>query len=221
MNACVIDSQKPVVFLGGGEVTPETLNRALSLGSQVVAADGGARAALRAGLMPDAVIGDFDSIDPETKAAIPADRLHHVAEQESTDFEKCLMRVRAPLVLAVGFAGGRIDHGLAAMNALVRRPEPPCIILSDQDVLFAAPPEIALALPRGTRVSLFPMAQVTGHSQGLRWPIDGIDFAADGRVGTSNEVSEGPVRLSFDARGMLVVLPIAHLPQAVRALMPD
>jgi len=30
------------------------------------------------------------------------------------------------------------------------------------------------------------MAAVQGRSGGLRWPIDGLPFAPDGRIGTSN-----------------------------------
>lgn len=54
-----------------------------------------------------------------------AGRVHHLAEQESTDFDKCLRNIRAPFVLALGVAGARIDHGLAVMNGLVQRPMSP------------------------------------------------------------------------------------------------
>jgi thiamine pyrophosphokinase len=46
--------------------------------------------------------------------------VHHLPEQDTTDFEKCLYSVAAPLLLGVGFLGGRADHHLAAMNVLVR-----------------------------------------------------------------------------------------------------
>ncbi len=63
------------------------------------------------------------------------------------------------------------------------------------------------------------MAPVTGQSEGLRWPIDGLAFAPNGRVGTSNAVT-GPVALRFDGDGMLVILPRTALPQVIKALMP-
>ena len=61
------------------------------------------------------------------------------------------------------------------------------------------------------------MAELTGRSDGLRWPLDGLTFAPDGRVGTSNEVI-GPVRLDFDRPGMLVVTPRAGLASVMTAL---
>jgi thiamine pyrophosphokinase len=56
---------------------------------------------------------------------------------------------------------------------------------------------------------------VIGRSTGLDWPIDGIDFAPDRAIGTSNRASGGPVSLEFSARKMLVILPRAHLAAAL------
>jgi thiamine pyrophosphokinase len=89
-----------------------------------------------------------------------------------------------------------------------------------EDVVFAAPPEVRLALRAGDRLSLYPLARVTGTSEGLDWPIAGLTFAPDGRVGTSNRVTAGPVALQFEAPGMLVILPRARLDAAFDALSP-
>ncbi|CUH65673.1 thiamine pyrophosphokinase [Thalassovita gelatinovora] len=184
----------------------------------IVCADGGADVALAKGLDPLAVIGDFDSLSDRARMAIAPDRLHPIAEQDSTDFDKCLRHIAAPLVLGIGFDGSRIDHQLAAFNALVRHPDRRCILLGGEMITFVAPPELRVDLPVGTLLSLFPMARVEGRSNGLRWPIEGLQFAPDGRVGTSNEVC-GPVHLWLDDPKMLVMLPLSALPQAAAAVM--
>ncbi|MGC1487021.1 MAG: thiamine diphosphokinase, partial [Albidovulum sp.] len=161
--------------MGGGRAEAEDLRLALALAPVLIAADGGANMACSEGLMPDLVIGDFDSITPETLAAIPASRQRHISEQDSTDFEKCLSRIEAPFILGIGFTGARIDHQLAVCNALVRYPARRCVLISAEDVIFAAPSRLALPLTAGTRVSLFPMTNLRGESRGLRWPIGGID----------------------------------------------
>ena len=61
------------------------------------------------------------------------------------------------------------------------------------------------------------MGPVKGTSTGLRWPIDGLDFAPDGMIGTSNEVT-GPLHLTCDAPRMLVILPVRYLPEALHGL---
>lgn len=210
MKKKIVETSGRVLLVGGGAVDPALLRAAGNTVSQVVAADGGARALLEVGLRPDAVIGDMDSLGADAQAKLPDGVLHPIAEQDSTDFDKCLRNISAPLVLAHGFLGARLDHQLAALTVLVRRADLRCVLIGDEDVAVLVPPALALNLPRGMRLSLYPMGAVRGQSQGLRWPIDGLDFAPDGRVGTSNEVN-GPVSLTFDAPRMLLILPLGAL----------
>ena len=183
----------------------------------MVAADGGADRLLALGAEPEAVIGDFDSISKAAQRRL-AGRLFPIREQVTTDFDKALRSIDAPFVLGLGFAGQRLDHGLAVLNGLVRHPDKRCVILSGTDVTFLAPQELSLRLPVGSRLSLFPMAAVEGESEGLRWPLDGFRFAPSGLIGTSNEVS-GPVRLRFSAAVMLVILPRSGLAAALDGLL--
>lgn len=206
-----------LTLLGGGPVDFEQLSAALRLAPILVAADGGADTALQAGHMPDAVIGDMDSISQTAKVQVPSRQQHYIADQDSTDFEKCLRHVEAELILAVGFTGGRLDHQLAAMTALVRHPEQRCILLAQEDLCFLAPRKLDLDLPIGTRLSLYPMGETSGKSQGLKYSIDDLRMSPSTTIGTSNEVS-GPVTLQFETRDMLVLLPIEHLQHVIDTL---
>jgi thiamine pyrophosphokinase len=209
----------PVTLVGGGPVAPAALAAALAVAPEAVAADGGGDVALPGSARFRAVIGDMDSLkDPERlrRAGVP---LHRVAEQDTTDLEKCLYSVEAPLFVGLGFLGGRIDHHLAAMNALARYAGTPVVLVGDGELCFLCPELLELDLDAGTRVSLFPMGPVAGViSAGLRWPVAGLAFAPDGRIGTSNEASGGRMRLGFDRRRMLVMLPAGLLGAVVSAL---
>jgi len=218
MSGNLLKSDKCVVLLGGARVAQGLLDEVLPLGGPVVAADGGAAHALARGLMPDLVIGDMDSLDPADIARIPPGRLHRIAEQDSTDFDKALRHIAAPLVLGAGFSGARADHQLGAYAVLARRADRPCLLVGEEEVCCLAPPELALDLPAGMWFSLFPLGPVTGRSEGLRWPIEGLRFAPDGRIGTSNEVS-GPVRLWMDGPRMLVIVPRAGLGAMIDGLL--
>lgn len=215
MSNEIVRTSETVTLIGAGTVEETDLAEALSLAPVLVAADGGAMLAHKAGITPQAVIGDFDSLPPELATALPPDRLHRIAEQDSTDFDKALRNITAPLVLAVGFTGARLDHQLAAFHTLARHPERPCLLLGPQEIVCIAPPDISLDLVGGDRVSLFPMAAVTGRSKGLKWPIDGLKFSPDTFVGTSN-VAVGSVRLWFDAPKMLLMLPRRAMPLVVQ-----
>ena len=213
----IIVRSEPVTLVGGALFSPDVLRQALSLAPVVVAADGGADQALRFGVMPEAVIGDFDSIGADAVAKIPKQNLHHIAEQDSTDFDKCLRNISAPLIIGVGFTGARLDHQLAACNALVRHPQQICILVGEDDLIFLVPPGFSLDLAPGTVVSLFPMGAVEGVSDGLRWPVSGLNFAPDRQIGTSNEAT-GPIHLNMTAPKMLMILPAYELKNVVQAL---
>lgn len=217
METAIVESQGGVTLIGGGPVSAATLDLALHHAPQLVAADGGADQALRLGQKPLAVIGDLDSMSDAARQQL-ADRIHPVAEQEHTDFDKALRHVKAPFLLAVGFTGGRLDHELAVLNALTRHSDRRCLLLSDHDVIFLAPPRLALRLEVGSRLSLFPMAKVEGESDGLRWPIKGLHFAPDGQIGTSNSVSAPEVVLRFSQPKMLIILPLKALPAVIDAI---
>lgn len=214
----IVTADHGVTLIGGGDVAPADLTLALTLAPLLVAADGGADFALVQGHMPQAVIGDFDSLSRRARVALPPAHLHQVAEQESTDFDKCLRNITAPFVLGLGFLGGRLDHELAAFSTLAHHPARVCILLGARDICFLAPAAITLGLEPGTRLSLYPLGDVQGESEGLRWPIAGIPFAPAGPIGTSNEVVHPEVRLRFDAPRMLIILPRDCLQAALHGL---
>lgn len=217
MTDIIVKDPVGVTLLGGGEANMSTLKEALTIAPSLVAADGAAKRALETGLMPEAVIGDFDSLDSQSRAWIPSERLHHIPTQDSTDFEKCLTHVDAPRILGIGFTGRRSDHELAVYNAMVRHPHLNIILISARDVCLHLPRRLTLDVEIGTRVSLFPMASVTGRSQGLRWEIGGIDFAPNGRIGTSNEATAQRVVLETDGDGMLLFVPRSALGTVLEA----
>jgi thiamine pyrophosphokinase len=212
-----IDIGQGVTLLGAGEVAPGALAAALARAPRLVAADGGGDAALAAGLMPERVIGDLDSLSAGGRARL-ADRLWHVPDQDDTDFDKALDRIAAPLVLALGFTGGRLDHTLAALSALGRRPTLRAVLWGAEDLAFVIPPRLELALPAGARLSLWPLAPVRVASRGLVWPTEGLELAPQGRIGTSNAVAEGPVVLVPEAPALLALVPVAGLDAVLAGL---
>jgi thiamine pyrophosphokinase len=216
-----VRSDRPVTLVGGGPVDLSDLDAALSLAPMLVAADGGLDHLARLGHMPAAVIGDMDSITPALLGSLlgGGGAFHPISEQDSTDFQKCLRSIAAPLLIGLGFLGGRTDHTLAAMNALVTCGAP-VLLLGGPDVCLACPPDLRLDLGAGTRVSIFPMAPVTGRiSEGLRWPVEGLALAPGGRIGTSNQALGGMVRIGFDRPGAIVILPRQELGQVARVIL--
>lgn len=213
MSQPIVSSATPIILIGGAEVAPDTLTTALKWGKTVVCADGGADTALWAELQPAAVIGDMDSISDAAKDAY-AEVLHPIAEQNSTDFEKALRNIEAPLIVGVGFLGDRFDHSLAALHVMLKYHDKPVVLVGDHDLLFLAPRQVVLNLPVGMRFSLMPMAQARVDTIGLKWNLSDAAMSLKEFIGTSNEVVSSPVSV-YALGGLAVILP----PEALEAVI--
>jgi len=215
--AKIVQTRTFVTLLGAGSTQLSQVKQALKCAPTLVAADGGADTGVKADLIPDAVIGDMDSMSEETRQRLPVDRLHRVAEQDTTDFEKCLQRIDAPAVLALGFTGSRLDHSLAACAALSRFPDMTVLLISGDDICFLAPATLKMELPVGSRLSIFPLAPTHGESEGLKYPLNGVELSPTAMVGPSNEVT-GAVTLRFPQARPLILLPYEALETALAVL---
>jgi thiamine pyrophosphokinase len=94
----------------------------------VAAADSGLSAAEAAGIEPDWIIGDMDSVDAGRLAAYGPDRiLRYPADKDYTDTELAVSLLREKgcrRIWIAGGGGGRIDH-LFAIRSLFEREQPP------------------------------------------------------------------------------------------------
>lgn len=211
---------RPVVLVGGGAPAREDLAYLAEAAPHIVAADGGADWLRAWSVTPDAIIGDMDSLDdPGFWRAEKGVRVLRLEEQECTDLEKCLMVTRAPYYFGLGFFGGRFDHSLAALHALLAFADRRLILVGPEDLTFLAPRRWQARLAPGAIVSIFPLRPVRGvASEGLRWPIAGLALEAGQRIGSSNVAVAEEVLAEFDGRGALITLERRHLAAAMESL---
>jgi thiamine pyrophosphokinase len=221
MVALPLRFETPITLVGASALDPAAVEAARRLAPALVAADSAAEGLEAMRLSPQAIIGDMDSLaEPERWRAGPA-AFVHLAEQETTDFEKCLYATEAPFYIAVGFTGRRMDHTLAVLHALLAYPDKRVVLVGEADVSALAPPGVTMRLSvrLGTRVSIFPILPVRGlRSRGLTWPIDGLALAPGAKIGTSNIASQPVVEVAFDGPGALVMLEPDGLPALAAAV---
>lgn len=182
------------LLIGNGQTLPSEFIKTLAqMADLIVAADGGADRALEAGLTPDVIIGDLDSVSEAAKKAVPSENLIFVNNQNNTDLEKALDWLCAQGAAActlAGFLGGRWDFTLG--NFLSAVP-----YASKMDLTFAGENwnfyplqhRRRFACKPGKRVSLIPLKTCTGVSlQGLKYPLQNARLKLGGTGRTlSNE----------------------------------
>ena len=219
INDTVQTYSSPVILVGAAPVPMPPLFADLAQTLPIIAADGGAHAVLESGRRPDLVVGDMDS-----SGDLPADiRRLHLAGQDDTDFEKCLKRINAPLIIGFGFLDARLDHTLAAIHALVALPhDAPILLLGATDMLLRLRGDITFPATAGERVSIWPLGrQRFQRSRGLRWSLDGLEMAPGQLVGTSNVATGGDVEIVADGgAGYALIRPVAAAASLLPVIMP-
>ncbi len=209
----------PVLLVGAAPVPMPPLFAELAQRLPVIAADGGVYAVLESGWAPDLVIGDMDS-----SGDLPADmKWLHLSGQDDTDFEKCLKRITAPLIIGFGFLDARLDHTLAAIHALAAVPHnAPILLVGATDMLLRLRGDITFPATVGERVSIWPLGtQRFQRSRGLRWSLDGLEMAPGQLVGTSNVATGGEVEIVADGgAGYALIRPVAAAASLLPVIMP-
>jgi thiamine pyrophosphokinase len=222
-NVAVFDDL--LVIVGGGRLDEDLLRELYASGGHIVGADGGADQIVAAGLKPELIIGDFDSLK-SPHSWLGKTRLMQISEQETTDFEKAIYSTRAPVTVALGMTGKRFDHTLAALDAVTRYAARRKIILVDEeDVAVALTTKFSFEVERGERVSIHPLAPVNfWTSDGLRYPLDAVKLAPGVRTGTSNEALTGPFTI-VPEEGIhapyLLILPRQYLGGLIAKLLVE
>jgi thiamine pyrophosphokinase len=187
----------------------------------IVAADGGATKALAAGLAPDLVVGDADSLGPAGLAAVRAAgipvELAAVAKDES-DLELAVLaaiaRGATRLTILGAMGGPSFDHAMAnvwllAHSALAGRT---AILLGASARVrlldaTSAPASVVLAGDPGDLVSLFPFGADAGGvaTDGLAYPLRDEPLGFGPARGLSNVRSGPEARVSLRVGRLLVV----------------
>lgn len=180
---------------------------------KVVAVDGGYASLLREGIVPACAIGDFDSL-----GFVPEDVVveRHPVMKDDSDTALALdwSYARGERFVAVyGALGGRLDHTMATLAALVSasRRGMRVVAVGEGSVVVALSDGESLSLPAidsGT-FSVFSVADVSrGVCEiGPLYEVEGVDLRNDTTLGLSNEFVGRPVRISVGDGALLIFLP--------------
>jgi thiamine pyrophosphokinase len=151
---------RAIIFANGELSDPSGVQDLLRPGDLIVAADGGTRHALAAGVSPHIVIGDLDSLPPDVQAQVEsagACIVHFSPNKNETDLELALLHAAqagVTEIIILAALGGRLDQTIA-------------------NLLLLTLPEL-----RGIDVRI-----VEGHQAAFLIPAGGDGVLIDGRAG--------------------------------------
>ena len=174
--------------------------------SFILAADGGANKCLKAGIKPDMVVGDLDSITPKNKTLLKG-CLKQVARQDNSDFEKALdyLKTLKPGQVDIVLAdGGRLDFGLSnflAASAYLKYFD--IRFLFYKAVVYLLSKGAKIKAEKGARVSLIALEEIKNIStQNLLYPLKNESLPI-GQRGLSN-IASGDFAVNYKHGKLLV-----------------
>ncbi|HZK28345.1 MAG TPA: thiamine diphosphokinase [Thermoclostridium sp.] len=205
-----------VLIVGSGTVGAIEIIKELSDKSDLlICADGGARYFYKARIMPDILLGDFDSINPEIQALYQKSNIEIIrfpSHKNYTDMElaiDCAIEKGASTIYLVGAVGSRMDHTLSNIHLLHKITDAKAkgVIIDQNNYIYIVTDHIKLKRKQGFFVSLVPATPVVEGvtTKGLAYPLKDAKMVMGTGLGISNEFTLDSAEVSIK-KGRLYVM---------------
>jgi thiamine pyrophosphokinase len=177
----------------------------------LICADGGANAAYKLGIIPDVIIGDFDSISKETLTAFKnKSKIIQFKRQNDTDVEKCLkyaIKKKFTDAILVGVTGDRLDHTFCNLGIVIKFFDLIKLsIIAENSYLTAYTGKVEIKTQKNEIISLYGLNPKTKiKSYGLKYPLDNVALPFGQKESTSNEAMSDEVKLNISGGKIFVV----------------
>lgn len=217
MSGHVYHKSAPILLVGAGPAYPDKVSKTLPFVESVVAVDGGLAILRDMDLRPDLVVGDLDSALADDLTWAGQDCVVHTPDQDSTDLQKALAAVSAPVIVGIGFLGARLDHHMAAMTALLQDLRP-TVLIKGEEICFITPRHFEMHMGVGDAVAFYPLKPCRVTTQGVAYPVQDAQMAPDGLISTSNKMTHGRLSIDVDDHALMTVVPFHRLGDLLAAL---
>jgi len=206
-----------LIFAGGNITDYDFIEKYEGFYDIIICADSGALHALNAGLKPDYLIGDMDSISEDVMERVKklnTEIICYPKEKDFTDTELALeyalkLGVKSAVILAG--VGTRPDHSLANIFLLVRYLEKGIdLVIADRDFeIFVIRGEKEINGEKGGILSLIPLKGDAEeiYTEGLYYPLRGESLLFGTSRGISNVFIKEKAKIKV-GRGILLGIKI-------------
>lgn len=187
-------------------------------GQNIIVCDRGLEALYQLKIIPNHVVGDFDSVSPNALTFYqnkPQVVFHtYNAEKDNTDTDialKLAIKLKSSKITILGALGKRMDHAIANIHILkdALESEILCQILDEHNRIYLINKEMTLEKEKiyGKYVSLIPLTStVEGLTlTGFKYPLNNYDLPVGTSLGISNEMIEDRAHIKME-KGILIVI---------------
>lgn len=216
-----------VVMISGGRFpwksVPDFLGKILEESTVVMAVDGGLSYCEQLGIMPDHIVGDFDTVGKprvEHYRNQPGIRIHeYPAHKDMTDTKAALEiaielieNSKEPgMIYLLGATGNREDHMLANIGCLryAAKRGIDTVMVDDKNGIRCYQESFTIErrdLYDAKYLSILALEPVKNlNIKGMKYETEGMDLDILSDIGVSNEITEDTAVVSFDEGCLLLI----------------
>jgi thiamine pyrophosphokinase len=175
--------------------------------SKIICCDGGAGNLIKAGFIPDAIVGDLDSLDSAT-AQLYSDRLFPDKDQETNDLTKAVMWCSGnglKDIVILGATGKREDHTIGNISLLSEYVNLVNVIMvTDTGIFIPYKEHVKSETFIGQQISIFSTnSETLVSSEGLKFKLSETKLR-NWWVASLNEAIEEQIELKFSGGPIIV-----------------
>ncbi|MCI6653578.1 MAG: thiamine diphosphokinase [Ruminococcus sp.] len=204
-----------VIISGSPDTSVEEIKTLCTDDDFIVCADSGYTFARKAGLNPDLIIGDFDSLEEELPTDTEVVKLNTV--KDDTDTEHCVMEcIRRGYkdFLLLGSVGGRTDHtfaNIAILSFLSEYNYHGVARNNGEEIQILKEGTYNMDGKKGLTFSVFPYGceSVNVTYKGAKYPLDSYTLTYNVSRGISNVFSDDNAEIVVN-RGRAILLTYYH-----------
>ena len=177
----------------------------------IIAADGGANSTYKLGIVPDYIIGDFDSIKPKVKKYYSdKSAIIKYERQNDTDVEKALkfaIDKGFKTVYLLGGTGDRMDHSICNLGIVLKfYNRIRIVLLHGKTILHPYSKDVVLQTIPNETFSIYAFDDNTRiTSVGLKYPLANVNLRFGVSESTSNVALGNKVNLKING-GIIFVI---------------
>lgn len=200
------------ILLTGGGVPPDVVTKRLcgDASSYIVCADSGWDTAVRCGIRPSCLVGDFDSV----KEPLPDDEriFRYPRAKDATDTELAFEAAAGAgcrSIAVIGGGGGRMDHWLALWRLFCLQPMWRLWETAEETVYRVSAGETwrSPADAECRVVSVYALSDTARvETSGFRWPLNAYPLSAQA-FSLSNEIDGPGAYLTANTGEAAVIVP--------------
>lgn len=207
------ENQDWLIIANGLTLSPKQL-KALPKNNKIIALDGAALPCIRDGIIPDVVLGDFDSLDRSLIDGLAKKHdieFAYLPDQNSTDLEKSfyyILNYKPKSVSICQATGLRLDHTIHNVRLLRRiysKISDVTIYTEMEKVRFIKDKTIIISAEHEEPMAVLAFPEATVTSKGLKFDMDNTLLKFSERESTSNHLANNSARIKIKGEALLII----------------